>query len=185
MSPINYILLILSAFLAVYLQSTFDLFRNFFGTQFDLLPALIVYAALTHGILFVAGMAFCSGLFCDALSANPLGISILPLFLVGMFIYLFRNLLLRERTYAQFVLGITAGVMVPLLTLLALFTASEHPFFGAGTIFQLLLLGLLGGLITPLIFRVLDSVGRNFNYATLPESSFRPDREIKRGKGKY
>lgn len=183
MNPINHALLILSAFLAIYFQSSFDLFRNLFGTQFDFLPALIVYASLTHSILFVALFAFCSGMFYDSLSANPLGISVLPLFIVALFIYKFRVLLLRERTYPQFILGITASVAVPLLTLLALITVDQQPLFGFGTIWQLLVLAALGGLTTPLVFRVLDKVGRTFNYSTLPESSFRPDREIKRGKG--
>lgn len=185
MNPLNHILLILAAFLAVYLQSSFDTFRILFGTQFDLLPPLMVYASLTHSILFVGLFAFCSGMFYDSLSANPLGISVLPLFLVGVLIYLFRTLLLRERTYPQFILGISASVAVPLLTLLALFTLNQQPLFGPGTIWQVLVLASVGGVMTPVIFRVLDKVSRTFNYAPLPESSFRPDREIKRGRGGF
>ncbi len=183
MNPINHILLILAAFLTVYLQASFDLFRNLFGTQFDLLPALMVYASLTHSILFIGLFALCGGLFYDSLSANPLGISVLPLFLAGMFIYFFRALLLRERIYPQFILGTTASAVVPLLTLLSLFTLNYHPLFGLGTLYQLLVMAAVGGAMTPLIFRILDKVNRNFNYAHLPESSYRPDREIKRGKG--
>ena len=183
MNPINHILLLLTAYLAVYVQSSFDLFRNVLGTQFDLLPPLMVYASLTHGILFVGGFSLCCGLMYDSLSANPLGVSVLPLFMVGFLIYFFRNLLLREKPYAQFVLGTVASVAVPVLTLLSLLTLNHTPLFGAGTLWQLLVLAAFGGAVTPLLFRLLDKVARTFNYAPLPESSFRPDREIKRGRG--
>ena len=183
MNPINHILLLLAAFLAVYLQSSFDLFRNLFGTQFDLLPPLMVYASLTHSILFVGAFSLCGGLLYDSLSANPLGVTVLPLFVVGLFIYFFRTLLLRERPYAQFVLGTIASVAVPVLTLLSLFTFNQNPLFGPGTVWQLLVLATFGGVVTPLLFRLLDRVSRTFNYAPLPESSFRKDREIKRGRG--
>ncbi|MFN7138964.1 MAG: hypothetical protein ACK4UN_06475 [Limisphaerales bacterium] len=183
MNPINHILVILAAYLAVYMQATFDVFRDLFGVQLDLLPTLIVYASLTHGILFVGLLAFWSGLFYDSLSANPLGISVLPLFFVGLMIYFFRTLLLRERTYAQFVLGTAACAAVPVFTLMGLFTLNQNPLFGVGTLWQILLMAGIGGVLTPVIFRVLDRISRTFNYAPLPESSFRPDREIKRGRG--
>ena len=49
------------------------------GAQIDLLPALMVYAALNAGLPTVALLAVFGGLWFDTLSANPLGISILPL----------------------------------------------------------------------------------------------------------
>ena len=49
----------------------------------------------------------------DSLSANPLGVSVLPLFLVGFLIYRQRELILRDQPFAQFVLGLGASAAVP------------------------------------------------------------------------
>ena len=62
----------------------------------DLLPALMVYAALNADIVTVSLLAVFGGLWFDALSANPPGVSILPLFAVGFVIWLQRELILRE-----------------------------------------------------------------------------------------
>ena len=43
------------------------------------------------------------GLWFDSLSANPLGVSVLPLFLVGLAIHLNRELILRDQAFAQVV----------------------------------------------------------------------------------
>jgi hypothetical protein len=37
--------------------------------------------------------------------------------------------------------------------------------------------------VTPLWFTVFDYIGETFNYRPLGESSFRSDRQIKRGRG--
>jgi len=47
--------------------------REWLGAQVDLLPALMVYAALYTGLANVAGLAVLGGLWFDGLSANPLG----------------------------------------------------------------------------------------------------------------
>jgi hypothetical protein len=183
MNALSHIIVLVAAFLAVYLECTFDLFRNILGAQVDLLPALIVYASLTHSILFVAVLAFCGGLFFDSMSANAFGVSVTPLFFCGLIIYRYRTLLLREKPYAQFVLGTAASATAPLLSLLTLLTLDRNPMFGGGTIWQIVVMAVFGGCITPLLFRFFDRANRTFNYAILPDSSFRSDREIKRGRG--
>ena len=69
----------------------------------------MVYAALNADIVTVSLLAVLGGLWFDSLSANPLGVSILPLFAVGFVIYLQRELILRELPFAQFVLGAAAS----------------------------------------------------------------------------
>ena len=97
-----------------FLEGSFDLFRNWLGAQITLLPALMVYASLTSGIGTVALLAVCGGLWRDSLSADPLGVSILPLFLIGFIILWKRDLLLRENQFAQMALGLAAGAVFPL-----------------------------------------------------------------------
>jgi cell shape-determining protein MreD len=183
MNALTPIIVLLAAFLAIYFQSSFDLFRNIFGAQIDLLPALMVYTSLTLGIISVALLAIVGGLLFDSLSANPFGVSVVPLFVIGFAMNRFHGLLLREQLYAQFAFGAVASLLVPLFTLLFLLTASRNPLVGWGTIWQLLVMGSGGGLLTPVCFWILDRVNLALNYQPIAQTSFRADRQIKRDRG--
>jgi cell shape-determining protein MreD len=180
---LNPLIILLAAFLAIYCQSSFDLFRNIFGVQLNLLPTLMVYTSLTMGILSVALLSIIGGLLFDSLSANPLGISVVPLFLIGFGMHRFHGLLLREQLHAQFSFGVAASLLVPLLTLLFLFSGEGKPLFGWGTIWQLLVMGLGGGLLTPICFWILDWLNGALIYQPIAQTSFRADRQIKRNRG--
>ncbi|HSH93626.1 MAG TPA: hypothetical protein VK968_05740, partial [Roseimicrobium sp.] len=118
-----------------------------------------------------------------SLSASPLGLSILPMFVVGFLIHLNRDVVLREQGVTRFSLGMLAGILVPLSSLTLLMMSSDaNPLVGWGTIWQLIVLGLVNGIATPVIFRVFGWVDRAMNYEMLPETTFRSDREIKRGR---
>src|SRR5216117_4569684 len=95
MNTLNTIAILLLAYLAVFLESYFRGLRNLVGAQIDLLPALMVYASLSAGISTVALLATLGGLWFDSLSANPLGITVLPLFVVGAAIHHWRELILQ------------------------------------------------------------------------------------------
>ena len=116
MNLLQTILILAAAFLAVFGEAALSAPRHWLGAQVDLLPALMVYAALNTDIVTVSLLAVLGGLWFDSLSANPLGVSILPLFAVGFPIYLRRDLILRELPFAQFVLGAAASAAVPALT---------------------------------------------------------------------
>src|SRR5712692_6667488 len=113
MNWLNTILVLIVAFLAVYLEATINGLRHLFGVQVDLLPGLMVYASLSTGVTTVALLALLGGLWFDSLSSNPLGISVLPLFLIGLAIYTNRELLLRDQFFAQLALGFGASAAVP------------------------------------------------------------------------
>lgn len=182
MNWFSHLVFLLIVFLTVFMEATFDGFRHLVGTQVDFLPALMVYAGLTNGIGLIAGSAVWGGLCFDALSANPLGTSVLPLMIIGVVVHIFRSLLLRELIYAQFVIGTAACAIAPLLGLFILSGLDYEPSLGWGFLWQWLVMSIVGGLCTPLIFMVLDRLGQTFNYQPESESSFRPDREIKRGR---
>ena len=105
MNALNTTLILAAAFLTVFGEAAFPVLRHWFSAQVDLLPVLMVYAALSTDIMTISLLAIFGGLWFDALSANPTGVSILPLFAVGFVIYLRRELILRESPFAQFVLG--------------------------------------------------------------------------------
>ena len=182
MSGFNPIAILVVVYLAVILQATVDPLRHWVGVQIDLLPSLMVYASLSGGIVTVLSVAVCGGLWFDSLSANPLGISVLPLFLAGLLIQRSRELLLREQAFAQFLVGALASAAVPLLTLLLLLNTDVHPLVSWFSLWQWLVVTLVGGAITPLWFRFFQVLGRALNYRLVGESSFRPDRQLKRGK---
>ena len=102
------ILILSFAFLAVFGEATLSAPRSLLGAQIDLLPALMVYAALSADIVTLSLLAVLGGTWFASLSANPLGVTILPLMMVGFPIYLRRDLILRGLPFAQFVLGAAA-----------------------------------------------------------------------------
>ncbi len=175
-------LILAFAFLAVFVETSFSGFRNLFGAQIDLLPALMVYTSLSHGIVLISALAVCGGLWFDSQSANPLGASILPLFVIGLVNYSSRAMLMRENLSAQFVLGLSASASTPLMTLVIIFGLGDLPRLGWISLWQLVVMTIVGGLFTPLCFKIFDRFNLAFNYQRMPESSFRSDRQIKRGR---
>lgn len=184
MNWIHPILILITAFVMVFLEAAFGGVRRLLGAQIDLLPALMVYASLSSSFGMVIVLAVMGGLCYDSLSANPLGISILPLLLVGTLIYMRRGLILREQTFAQFVLGLGASAFIPAFTLLLLLSTSQTPLLGWGTIWQWIVMALGGGLFTPVCFRMFDTLNQALSYRPVTETSFRPDREIRRSRRK-
>jgi hypothetical protein len=182
MNALQTILILAAAFLAVFAEAVFPLFRNLFGAQIDLLPALMIYAALNVNVAGVSLLAICGGLWFDSLSANPPGISILPLFAAGFPVYLWRDLILRELPFAQFVLGAMASAIVPALTVLLLLSGGQQPLLGWGSLWQWLVMTAGGAVATPLVFSLLNSCNHALGYQPRTETSFRPDREILRGR---
>jgi rod shape-determining protein MreD len=182
MNWLHSIFILAVAFLAVFLEATFDLPRHLLGAQIDLLPALMVYTALTNGVTTIALLALCGGLWFDSLSLNPLGASVLPLLAIGMAIYSGRDLLMREHTYAQVVLGVVAAAFQPLGTLFILLNFGDMPLLGWISLWQWLVAAVAGGVVTPLCFALFDRIYHAFDYPRLTPLSFRPDREIKRGR---
>jgi rod shape-determining protein MreD len=182
MSAVNTIFILVLAFVAIFIEASCSVPRRWIGVQIDVLPGLMVYASLSSGTITVALLAMLGGLWFDSLSANRLGVSILPLFLVGFVVQRFRHLILRDQTYAQLLLGFAASGTVPLLTLVILLSSGAEPHIGWGTVWQWLAMTLCGGALVPLYFKLFHRVYRLLGYTPVVESSFRQDREIARGR---
>jgi cell shape-determining protein MreD len=182
MNRITLLALFLITWLAVFAQSQFGPVRSLLGVPIALVPALMTYVALTHSLVVTSVFALVAGAWLDALSATRLGITILPLLAFGVVLHLRRHLLLRDQRYAQFWLGLTggAGVNLGVFTLLSL--GDREPISGWVTVWQWILLGLLNGACCPAVFALFDAVHRTFDYQPVTETSFRSDREIKRGR---
>ncbi len=182
MNRVPITLLFLTTWLAVFCQTQFPILSGLLGIPLDIRPALIVYAALTHGLPTVVGIAVVASLGTDALSANPIGASLVPCFMLGMVLNLRRHLLLREQRYAQIWLGLAGGIAVPLVTWGLLMIDSRPAPMGFGVLLRILLLGFLNAAACPALFVVFDGLRELFDYKPIPEMGFRKDREIKRGR---
>ncbi len=168
--------------IALFAQTQFDVFRALFGFPLSILPALVVYTALTLDLWITSIFCCVSGLLFDSLSEARLGVSVAPLFAVGFALHFRRHLILREQTFARFWLGFGAGFVIPLATLGVTLLGNRQPSVGWPAIWQALFIGLFNGLACPICFRVFDWLKDYFDYQPIPMSSFRADREIKRGR---
>ena len=182
MSTQNVIIIYVAAFLAVFCQVTLPGLREWFGAQVDLLPVLMVYTAMYASLVNISLLALLGGLWFDSLSANPLGITILPLFLVGLAIYSQRDLILRDLPFAQLILGGAACALVPLGSVLLMLSAGKTLLLGWGSIWQWGVMIAGGAVATPVVFAVFNWFDHVFGYKLHSETSFRPDREIRRGR---
>lgn len=182
MNYLNSIFILAVVFVTVFFEAWFDFVRDLLGVQIDLLPALIVYTGLTSGPFTTAFVAVCAGLWFDSLSCNPLGVSILPLFLVGFLVSQNRELLARSSTFAQMMLGFTASAVCPLMTVFLLLNMGSNPILDWKSVWRFLVMTVAGGLFTPLCFRLFEKIGGALNYQRVVETSFRPDRELKRSR---
>ena len=183
MSIPHTLLLLLAAFAAVFAQAAFPLGRMLFGAQIDLLPSLVVYAALSGGVSAMCLVSIWGGLLFDSLSANPLGTSLPPLLLAGTVILLNRELILRDQTFAQAVLGVCSNAVFGVFSLLILLHLGTRPTLGWGTVWELLVTALGGGVLSPLTFQLFGWLERHLTHGVVVQTSFRNDREIRRGRG--
>jgi hypothetical protein len=185
MRALNSILVLAAAFIAVFAEAVISAPRHWLGAQIDLLPALMVYAALRTNIVVVSLLAIFGGLWFDSLSADPLGLRILPLFIVGFPIFLQRDLILREFPFAQVVLGGIASAVVPLLAVLLLLSAGQKPLLGWGSLWQWIVMTAGGAVATPFFFALFQWCDDALGYKPRTETSFRPDREILRDRRRF
>ncbi|NGO38301.1 hypothetical protein G4L39_02675 [Limisphaera ngatamarikiensis] len=170
------------AWLSVFLAAALPWPKPWVGTQPDLLPALMVYAALRTSLLNVFLLALWGGLMLDTVSANPPGTSCLPLMCAGLILHFRRELLLRDEPFAQFMLGLLAGALVPGLTILLLLTLGREPLLGWGTLVPWAVLAVSSAVCTPLLFRLFAGAERWLGHRPAGPTAFRPDREIRRGR---
>ncbi len=182
MNLLSPILLLLVTWLAVYAQSQGTFLRDFLGAPPTLLPALVVYAAFTHGIIVVALLTTLAGLWVDSLSGSRVGVSVPALFALGFILNTRQHLLLREQRYAQFWLGLGGGIAVPLLTAGILQFTGKDPAFGWFTLRQLFVLGLLNGIACPACFLLFDRLRGMFEYQPADPVPYGMNREMKRGR---
>jgi rod shape-determining protein MreD len=183
--PINWLnvfVFTITAYVCTFAQARVMFFRDLLGSQIDFLPGLMVYASLAFPSYIAIGCAGILGILYDSLSANPLGTMMGTLVLLCCITLVYREVLLSDQFTTHWVLGLAASGLAPLFSLFILYVAGEQPLVGTGTLWQWAIMTAGGGVITPLWFRLFTRVDSALHYKEVPESTFRQDREIARGR---
>ena len=179
----NMLDLLLGVYFLIFLQSHWQVPRIWLGFQPDLTPALMVFVGLTMGAGYVSSIALMSGLWLDSLSANPFGMSIFPLFLVGWIVFCFRKKIMAVEFMAQIYLGILGGLLVFLLLLTVLILLSFYPLFGWGMFFFAMLYAVFCGLAVPFFYLLHKCFKSLFSHSSYePNNWGNNNRQIVRGK---
>jgi hypothetical protein len=168
--------------LVVFGQATVDWVRLTVGVQLELLPSLVVFCAARGDWIPLTAGAVLGGLWLDSLSLNALGTSVLPLLGLGWTIYYCRDLVLIEDRIVQAGLGgLGSGVAFGLGLLLQVVVGAQ-PLTGWITVWQGLVVAGGGAVVAPLWFWLIPWLEKTLGYSVVALPSFRPDREIKRGR---
>lgn len=205
MNWIHPITVMLTVLLLTFVQSVLPGFRELTTVQPDLLPAVMVYVALHGGLPMTAATALLGGLAYDSLSAGPFGLSVVPLAVIGVFLHLRREVLLRESAWAQALLGAAAALVSSAMSLLLLrvlwpllagttegtgpwpetvAALTHEPLIGPGLMWQWLVMAMVGAVGTPALYQFFRWIETTFQYQPVPKSGYRADRdrEISRGR---
>jgi len=147
--------ILLVALITTYAASVWNLPKQTLGTQLDPLPALMLVVALRAPIATIALLAIFASLTQSALSSNPLGLSLLPLYALGFTVHINSHNLSHYRTGSRFALGAAAGAIIPLMSLALLFLINKEPLIGWFSLWQwaagILSSGLMALIFSPLI----------------------------------
>lgn len=201
MNWVHPISLLIASVVAVFMECAFTGLRGVLVAQPDFVSPLVVYAALNASLGTTAATAVLGGLASDALSAGPFGPGAIPLTVLGVLLHRRRDLLLRDSTWAQVLLGGTGAVAVSVTSLMLLCvlwplvassgTATPSfperreglmalPVLSMGVAWQIAIVGVVGAATTPLVFRLFRWVEATFHYQPIPRAPYRADREIQR-----
>ena len=183
--PTNWVTLLvflITGYAVIFAQARVDAVRDLAGVQPDLLPGMMVYAAMAFPLETVMICATVFGLLFDSFSMNALGTSVVSLAAVGFLASRYRDLLLSEHFTTHWVLGLLASALAPVISYVVLRLQDARPLVGWGSAWHWGIMTAGGGAVTPLWFKVFNRLDDALRYKEIPESTFRPDRQIARGK---
>lgn len=169
--------------LVVFLQTTVNASRYWLGAQVDLLPSLVVFTSGTGDFMAFLACVIVGGLCYDSFSSNPIGTTVLPLLTTGLLVRASREYVVLRDRLVQALAGSAASVLVSLLSLLIIQVLGTQPLVGWVSVWPCLVMAAASTVVTPFWFWLFPRLEKTFGYGKMPETSFRPDREIKRGRG--
>jgi rod shape-determining protein MreD len=139
------------------LQSRLPTLQWLGDVRLEFLPAVVVYVALTMHRRGALALALIAGLMQDAFSAAPFGITALAYGICAILMTGLREALDRDLPWVQF----SAGTLTSMAgAILACFVIS----ISVGTIFKMILVASLSGVLTVMSFLVLDYARMTWGY---------------------
>lgn len=154
------IILIVASGIIVWFQAVGSPLGGWFGVKTDLLPSLMVYAGLTAGARAVVTVGIVGALMQDSLSAMPLGVTLLPLCLIGLIAHQAQAYLSRDEKTQQLLLGALATLGASVVVLLTLAMLGKGVGFSLWLFVRLVGVTLVGAIVCPLFFAMLDRINR-------------------------
>ncbi len=182
MSRHTFTCLILFAMVITYVQSHWSVMEGMWRAQVDLLPIFAAYAALHGGLGAIIGVALVAGAWFDVLSANPIGTSLISLFLTALIIHRVHEVVLKGQLAAQFFVSLSAGILGPVLSYFLLWSMGMQPLAGWGTLWQIVVNAMVCGVFGPFVFLILNLMDRWVSYEPVAQPWNRPVVEVKRSK---
>jgi rod shape-determining protein MreD len=149
--------------LAMALQCALAAVVNAAGAKFDLMPAMVVFAALYAPWSRALFVAVACGLLFDALSFQAPGMSVAPLVAAAAVINHFQRVLYRDNIVLQLALGGATSLMVSAWTWLLLLPGATPLPLEFGITAKMALIALLAALATPLVLWLFKSAARWFH----------------------
>ncbi len=182
MSRHTFACLILMAMVVTYVQSHWSVMEGMWRAQINLLPVFAAYAALHGGLAPIIGVALIAGCWLDVLSANPLGTSLISLFLMALILHRVHEVLLRGQLAAQFFVSLAAGALGPIISCFLLWATSMQPLVGWGTLWHIVVNAIICGVAGPFIFLILNQMDSWVSYEPVAQPWNSSVVEVKRGK---
>jgi len=146
--------------LVMALQCALAAVVNVAGVKFDLMPAMVVFAALFASWKHALFVAVVCSLLLDALSFQALGLSIAPLAVAAAAINHFQRVLYRDNILLQAALGGATSLAASVWTWLLLRLGETPLPFEFGIAAKIALIALLVALGTPLFLWLLKCAAR-------------------------
>lgn len=179
---LSVLVFVLTGYVLIFAQAKVTALREAIFTQPDFLPGLMVYAGLAFRMEVLLGCAAVLGLLFDSLSANPAGTTFVMLSVIGLAAARFREYLLSDQFTTHWVLGLAASGLAPLLSAGVCKFAGAEPLAGWSSAWHWALMTASGGIVTPVWFKLFNRLDDALRYKEAPESMFRADRQIARGR---
>lgn len=142
------------------------------GAKLDLMPAIVLYAALTGSWQQTMGTAVVAALLLDTPSFALLGLSVPPFLVMGLAISHFQKVLYRDHAIVQCGFAAAISLANSLWTWLVLqLTASPLP-MTIGVVAKILVIAALAAAVAPPLFWALDLMRRWRRYDPVEAETF-------------
>ncbi|MBG87120.1 MAG: rod shape-determining protein MreD [Verrucomicrobiales bacterium] len=165
------ITLVIAIYFAVFLEVRADFTREWFGAPLSLLPALVVYAAIQYPVWGITLVAVCGGLWIDAFSATPLGVSVASMFALGFLLNRKKEILTHDHPIVRILLGLAVGTLYPLANYFLVSMISGGTSFNLTQIGSAAFCAIITAIVTPFAFRIFARLHRTFTFRSMRETS--------------